>query len=454
MRRLVPTVFTWCLVYIAYADEFAKFQRSCDNAYISFNFSGMLFTELSENFIGSPLITCMNLTGIEFGKIHNRAFAQLPNLNRLYLSHHYLNSESFVISFDDLPSLEVLVIKHGLTAWSEQRAVLKNVFPKLRYLSLRNNSITEFIVSDLERNPWNGYNEDFATQLSDVFPELEYLDLSENMIRTAQSLLFPVTLKHLNVSHNSISSFTEKRLPKLETLILDSNEIRIISPCGYYMSCLELKYFNNLRHLSVRHNPLETVNSDAFRYTTNLEYLDLSGNRLKTLSPTTFEHLKSLKILRIACNGNTEWPVINMELQIEELDLRHNHIGNLSYDMLQNMTHLRKLYLSNNDISSINKLTFSTLSELEILDLGMNSLSSFDEGWSASLNNLRILNLNDNLFTSLESLVLPNTMPIIDIYLGKNPLSFLKSDSFRNLPDNATVYLNSVTENTIDCLVY
>jgi len=107
------------------------------------------------------------------------------------------------------------------------------------------------------------------------------------------------------------------------------------------------------------------------------------------------------------------------------------------------MPKLTKLLIGRNQIDEIDVDAFVYLSALEELDLSKNKLNFLPEGWTEFLVSLKYLDLSDNKFTSLESLSLTNTLPLIKMYLMNNPLEYLNVGYFDNLPQNLTISIKS-----------
>lgn len=435
--------------------SFDELQLPCTDENLPFNFSRTKFATIGENFIDSPLVTCLTFNNTELREIESGAFARLPNLIRLYISNTSLEyTHKFLFSLGKVSALQFLVLDNAFSSVPENDFVFMNKYPELRYLSLRNNMIRSFNRDGSVKRLYYEYDyREVSEETVDTFPKLEYLDLSGNRIESIHNVKLPKTLMYLKMSDNNIRFFKGEDLTNLEVLILDSNSFTSIatSEFNYYSNALYVNTFSNVRHLSVRNNQLKDVDPEALSSMTKLEYLDLSGNNLNNLRLSIFDKMESLKVLKLSCFSSPIFLNINTELKIEELDLGSGKLEWLGHEVFNNLPRLKKLYLDNNHIKTIDRTAFLALSELEILHLEGNRLSYMEDGWSESLKMLRYLNLSGNRFISLSSLRLTNTEHLMDIYLAQNALQLLNVDAFRNLSQNVTVHLVESSDHRKEC---
>lgn len=161
--------------------------------------------------------------------------------------------------------------------------------PHLKVLRLRENRITLPVLSSLEN-----------------LPVLEELDLSENNLNgPLRSDTFPnmISLKDLQLSHNSLSSIKKGAL----------------------------KGLRSLTSLSLHHNQIDVIEDHAFSFLSALRSLDLSHNLIVAVSGASLAHLPNLT----------------------DLDLRHNYLRALTADLVVPLRNLKNLRLDDNDISII-----------------------------------------------------------------------------------------------------
>lgn len=159
-------------------------------------------------------------------------------------------------------------------------------------------------------------------------PTLEELDLSTNDLKgPLRPDTFPkmVSLRNLQISHNTLSSIKKEAL----------------------------KGLTNLTSLTLHHNQIDVLEDHAFSSLSNLVYLDLSHNRIVAVSGASLAHLESLM----------------------ELDLRHNFLRALTADLIQPLRSLKTLRLDDNDISIVASDALKPHTVLSRLTLSENPLN-------------------------------------------------------------------------------
>ncbi|KYN18016.1 PREDICTED: leucine-rich repeat-containing protein 15-like [Trachymyrmex cornetzi] len=435
-------------VYFAIENYMNESLQSLCNDDVSLNFSNAVISEINQNFISSPVITCLNLMNNSIGKIGKGAFEKLPNLTQLFLSNNELRPDSELLDFGGHDKLQVLIVNNARTRWSYQQYIqIFDEYPNLEILSLRENYAVDlkFVQKTPFREDYFNYMTPMTLQSWMPFPKLKILDLSENSISETNFVqLLSNSLYFLDLHDNLLSRLDlNEKGNKLFALNLDKNEFNIIQRYNnQYGRTLSLASLKNLHYLSVSRNKINTVESDAFRNNNELLFLNLSSNQIHYLHPETFANLQYLKTLDLSINQLENAPQISInETEISILYINNNNIKKIISHSFVHMPKLMKLLIGKNQIDKIDVNAFAHLTVLEELDLSRNMLSSLPEGWTESLVSLKYLNLSDNKFTSLESLSLTNTLPLIEVYLMKNSLEYLNVKYFENLPQNLTIDL-------------
>lgn len=446
----------------------------CKDTVLSLNFANININTIDSDFISSPFITCLNLTGDHINFAQN-AFKELPNLTTLFLSKIECKSDFYL---DGHKKLKVLVIndcnnnspddrssysyssskyhspydrsRYGYSSdyypneRPKQTVHINGNYQNLEILSLRNNHI-----ESLQYFPSHHSYDLITPSLQDIpFSKLRILDLSKNIIRNSTFVnLLPIyNLSFLDLHENSLESLRlNKKGENVYTLILDNNKIEYVA-WQSAKSSLDLIGMKSLTYLSISNNRINDIQSNAFKDTNKLEFLNLSGNAIETLYQYTFANLNYLQIVDLSFNQikNITTQLSN-ELNINTLFLHHNKIKKITSNSFIQFLKLKKLFLEENDIEWIDTEAFAQLSVLEELNLSNNKLSFLSEGWSESLISLKYLNLNKNNFTSLNSLSLTNRIPLTQLYLMNNSLKYLSNEIFKQyveyLPENLTIYL-------------
>ncbi|KAL0100147.1 hypothetical protein PUN28_019527 [Cardiocondyla obscurior] len=426
MKLIITLIFNIIFACWSTATQFPTYtselyQNLYENNDFTLNFSNAVITEIGQNFISSPLITYLNLTGNYITNIDRGAFDKLPNLKQLYLSNNRLNSQ-YILNFGDHEELQILIINNATDSNQRQTSVLiSDKYPSLKILSLRKNYIYRFYAT---HNP---------------FPKLEILDLSENELLSRNLIdLSTSNLYFLDLHSNSLNYFSQNKLGKLITLNLNNNKFRYIRNT---YNCISLKGLKSLLYFSVSNNQIVDIESNAFIDNNDLLYLNLSRNVLSSLYPEVFLNLPNLEVLDLSENNLNSFPQILTEMQITILYLYGNCIKELTPQIFQNIPKLKKLLLGDNQILEIDVSSFNGLYSLEKLDLSNNKLSFLPESWTKSLVSLKYLDLSNNQFALLESLSLTNNSLLTEVYLMMNPLEYLNVSYFENLPQNLTINL-------------
>ncbi|XP_018404944.1 PREDICTED: protein artichoke-like [Cyphomyrmex costatus] len=426
---IIATIVCWSTLSIAnvyfaienYVDD-QSLQSLCNDD-VSLNFSNAVISKINQNFISSPMITCLNLMGNNIEEIGRDAFKKLPNLTHLFLSNNKLwNSENNLFGGHD--KLQVLIMNSAMRNGYSRSVQIFGKYPNLKILSLRKNYINDLIRIM-------------------PFPKLKILDLSENSISGTNFVsLLPNSLYFLDLHDNSLNDFNlNEKGNELFVLNLDNNKFNNIQRYNQYKEALSMVGLKNLHYLSISRNELSTVESDAFRDNNELLFLNLSSNVIKYLHINTFTNLQYLKTLDLSSNQLENILQISNEIEISSLYINSNSIKKIISYAFVHMPKLIKLLMGNNQIDEVDINAFAHLTVLEELDLSGNMLNSLPIGWTESLVSLKYLDLSYNRFISLESLSLTNTLPLIEIYLRNNLLEYLNVKYFENLPQNLTIDL-------------
>jgi len=423
---------------------------------VSLNFSNAVISDIKQDFISSPIITCLNLMGNNIQNIGRGAFNKLPNLTQLFLSNNKFHYTNQFLNFRGRDKLQVLIMDSATNVYLHDCKNMNyhkvlNIFdeyPNLEMLSLRKNCFDD--LRFVKKTPFSDsvYTLAYTTALTLTqripFPKLKILDLSGNSIKGTNFVeLLPNSLHFLDLHDNYLDSLNlNKNINKLFALNLDNNRFYNIinSYNGSGLSVINLK---DLHYLSISTNNINIIDSGAFQDNNKLLYLNLSHNQINYVYPKTFANLKNLKTLDLSNNKLLNVPEISNEIKISTLYINRNNIKRIISHTFTEMPKLTKLLIGGNQIDEIDVDAFVYLSALEELDLSENKLNFLPEGWTEFLVSLKYLDLSDNKFTSLESLSLTNTLPLIEMYLRNNLLEYLNVGYFENLPQNLTISMKS-----------
>ncbi|XP_037345343.2 toll-like receptor 8 [Pungitius pungitius] len=275
--------------------------------------SNNLFFITREQFQGYGDIACLNLSSNGFSAaLNGTEFSSLPNLTYLDLSFNKID-----LAYD-------------------------NAFKELRELQ----------VLDLSHN--DHYFKKFGITLN--------LNFIKNL---------PV-LRVLNMSHNSISRLTTKRLysKSLTELQFTHNLLGTLWKKEY--GTYEMLFTNliNLTILDISHNSIKNIPYSVYEYLPpNLTMLHVNHNLLTDFRWDKLVCFHQLQILDLSFNNIPNVTSINLNVSLTYLDLSHNKIFHLDNGFLKGARSLSTLILSNNKLTIINESTFQSGPESQIQTL-------------------------------------------------------------------------------------
>ncbi|XP_071777451.1 toll-like receptor 5 [Centroberyx gerrardi] len=301
--------------------------------------SGVRILDLSKNKIFtlhagvfSPLkeVKILDISQNSVNQINRMAFLGLERqLQMLNLSHNLLG-EIHSYTFESLTNLHVLDLSYnhiGILGKASFRGL-----PRLRALHLTGNSLREL-----------GFSESL--------PSLDYLALNDNKLRSSSvhSLIqIANNTYHVNVEDNRFTNLEDvyiivTHLKHLQFLSIGGN---LIKWCTLNRN-ISIPRSNNLRLLDLHGSSLQSVWAqerclDLFDHLENLIHLNLSFNALQSLPRGIFKGLTS----------------------VVEIDLSSNSLTYLQPDVFPES--LRKVHLSDNFIASPDPAAFRSLRSIDL----------------------------------------------------------------------------------------
>lgn len=234
------------------------------------------------------------------------------------------------------------------------------------------------------------------------------------------------------------------------------NFVRNLTFTGMFLPEIKRSTFLKLENLNLeclifRHNGIVNISADALSHLKHLIEIDFSGNG--ELNISQFEscilNIKStnLTIVKInSCGLKTEPLGIFFALSkynISELSMTRNNIKKVDFSSLScNLPHLTFLNIAYNNIDCIIPGRMAMLRELQIHHNYVEvDFKLFTTNESCNFPSLKILNLNSNFVNYFE-----NRFSCLDnleeLYLGRNPVKKIVSNTFVNLTSLKTLYLN------------
>lgn len=319
-----------------------KMSKKLKRCVLSYNEVGHLDTNAFENL---DVLEILNLDHNYVGYIRRRAFYGLKNLQILDLSHNRIEQVSV-----------------------EQFSNLNN----LRFLNMRRNHLRS-LPRDVFKNTM-----------------LEHLDLSVNEFTMLPAMAFSqvgFTLRHLDISHNSIESLDStlfQETPFLLSLDLSNNKLTILSDNLF-------NSLGNLQELDLSSNSVRANFKELLHYLPITRYLSLSNVGLKTFPFIPLRNLTSLNLTFNFIEGAKENAVKDLN-SLRYLYLRGNSLTSVPAQIWTHTPNLKILDISKNPIQSLNKNSFFGLPNLVHLDIkNLHKLSHFEQDTLSTLKSLSIL---------------------------------------------------------------
>ncbi|XP_018333196.1 toll-like receptor 7 isoform X1 [Agrilus planipennis] len=372
-------------------------------------------------------ITVLDLSNNKLSEISPKSFDEVSYATELRLSHNLL-SQMNQIPLTHMHGLKVLNV-----SYNQITTIPKATFPKLYELHTidsSHNNLTEI------------FNAVFQTLFS-----LRTLDLSYNQLKIIKPGTFGTmpTLLHLNLNYNELEDIARSALTRLSstrTLLIKGNNLQSLFQLPISVS-----------HLDVSHNKLKGLPLKSWPSMNSLLSLDLSFNKIEdNLEKGTFESLLTLMELNLNFNGirNVPWAALSDLSSLQhihlkgnelsyltrkafgnlpvllELDISLNSISNVSEEAFEGLLQLLYLNISHNTISLISNEAFKGLVSLKTLDLSFNKLEKLDNKSHGVLDyclSLESLNISNNEFSSINKKTFPNDR-YIPYKLNEIDLSF------------------------------
>lgn len=242
------------------------------------------------------------------------------------------------------------------------------------------------------------------------FKSLEYLDISGNIFKDKEKLFEDLSrlpkLRILDASSCDLRSLPSsiKLLPNLEAIVLDRNNIRVLSE--------DLGALTKLKLLSLSSNGRLTNLPASIGNLKCLQYLNVSSTRL-----TRLRNELAFCTELVAITGNASW-IKTLPDSIGNLKkMRYINLGYCRLESLPNsiggMRSLENLSLGSNELLSVPE-SIAKLNNLERLSLDFNRLSEFPEP-ILRLPNVYSIWLHNNSFPKipLDVAKMPNLKEIL-----------------------------------------
>lgn len=403
---------------------------------LSFRFSDVGLQRIGRDFIISDSIISLSLDNNNISNISPFAFRNIRNLRYLNLSGNKIPRQKLLL-LNGNHKLQTLIINDNNDSnYDSSIAELPmehEIFQSLLHLHLCNNQLGNF------RMPFY-----IGT------PILSQLHLCNNSISSTSAVFdnIPTTLTHLNLNKNLIDRVERDKLRYLLELVMDENKITQVCFEDCQEESISLRGADRMQTLVLSRNQIAEVTPDAFYDMIYLMKLDLSGNKLASLAKGTFNKTVFMNELSLAHNVLATVPDVCSMHHLKSLNLTGNRISAIFSDTFCRLKRLAYLYLSDNGLTTIEPRAFQ-LQSLTHLDLSGNQLKQLPGQW---INAWQILELNveRNNFTELDDLSLRSTNSLMNVYIDKNPMLKLRSESFQSLP-GLSLHLKNVLVECAQC---
>jgi len=364
----------------------------------------------NEYLIDIPSLYELDISRCGINDLKPTTFSRLTQLQSLKLSGNMLES-IHLKTFKDLPYLESVDFSDNNIIDFDGNLFESN--HEINSLSLRNNSLISvpklktpsLEELDLSQNEIYFIGQSVLTHLVNLIQ----LNLSQNKISHIGPKPFENNkrLRKLDLSGNNISGALQKDifapLTVLEELILSDNPLMGSLPdTGFEGS------FTVLNTLDVSYCELSQLTVNHFKNMEQLEHLKLKGNKLETVSPHVMAQLTKLRSLNLAKNKlrSLDSRLFQKNDYLQNLDLSENPLAVISSNMLpqsikeldlgscklerlwaestmperlnKNLTRLTHLNVYGNELDEITIPELAILRDLSVFDLGNNPIDCSD----------------------------------------------------------------------------
>ncbi|GAA5935233.1 uncharacterized protein JCM15063_000976 [Sporobolomyces koalae] len=314
-----------------------------------------------------------------------------------------------------IASLEVLRCEHN------QASVLDAAWDNMRILTAKHNSLTRFSLTDTGRtlttlNLSYGKLSTLSTDLFENLGSLETLILDSNTLRILPETLGTLTnLVTFSIKNNLLTHLPESvgQLQRLASLQVSGNNLHDLPPQIWL--CSQLATLNASSNL-IKDFPDPPLTSSASSAPLNSPQ-DLDGGIGEALD---MRKLSSPTKAAATTAGRIAPP---LALALQHLFLGDNQLGDDIFAPISIMTELRVLNLSFNDIYEIPSSSLFKCQQLQELYLSGNKLTSLPPDDLERLMNLRIIYLNGNKLQTLPA-ELGKIKRLFALDVGSNVLKY------------------------------
>lgn len=362
----------------------------------------------------------LNITSTSIKSIHDKAFYSMDRLVTITINQEHAQN-----GISEYPT--ALIGEEASSTTSTSKTNYSREFlPNLRHLILE----TFLFHSGIPLHAFQHVNG--LTLLTLRSNNLSNLDFE------SMTSLYNLTFLHISDSHaiDSIPTDLLSFLPSLISFELSGTSIQGVNKN-------DLRYQQNLHHLSLSNNLLSYIDSAAFshmKYLTTLdlnnnpflgtgqhfsfleglnrlENFDLSNCLFRNISTDEFQYVPGLRALSLKKNQLWTIPILFANLpgipaltDIERVDLSRNEIFAVKSYIFSNLPKLKIIDLSYNSIIVIPSRMFFNLAVIEEIFLNHNLINDYEPMSLSYIDTLETLDLRDNNFFNFPKLIGANSM--------------------------------------------
>nr|XP_034828845.1 protein phosphatase PHLPP-like protein [Maniola hyperantus] len=362
----------------------------------------------------------------------------LAQLEEINVSDNELHSLDYILR---LPRLRTLVaarnlINHfgsnninqmgpGEENRSENRAPLTNVdlrhnrlkgsiilgnYEHLVSLDVSYNAVEVLVLSALRglRELYAAHN--VIQHLALHGASLRILRAPYNQLDSLTTMVPPINLVEIDVSHNKLSSLPQwlSGCSDLTKLFASNNQLTSLPD---HLFCSEL---SSLSHLHLAHNKITNFPSMP-RLRSPLKELLLHDNCIQTLPENFFSICDRLNILNLSNNRLSRLPRVRGASPhcLERLYLTANCLTDEVIDVIITFRGLKILHIAYNCLISLPDNCFNFWPEIEELIISGNSLTKLPDNLP-QLNNIRVVRAHSNRLRSIPMFACSASVKILD----------------------------------------
>ncbi|XP_055951250.1 chaoptin-like [Argiope bruennichi] len=447
-----------------HSDAFSGVEVTLTNLDLSFNLmvefpapardlKSLLFLSLKGNYLKKlhkedfqttrNTLEVLDLSGNSFTSVPTIALQPLMRLTRLSLQDNRIKSVnendfkgwSHTLTTLSLANNKMVHLSHRALYHLKKLRELKLSFNNLAHLDKSVFLPLRHSLEVLELSSAFGRQNYPIDVFIKPLENLEWLLLDNNDI-TIISFSFINQLKRL--IHFDISSNNIKKLPSDIFLRAKYNRLNSIHISNNRINNLKCYSFQNMHSASqifLFNNKIQVIESWAFTNCSNLHSVVLSNNHIRSIESSAFYNLSKLSNVYLQDNnlhlfsldifeGNTSPMNINLSNNFIEI----LSLGNSTTSCKLN---LKSLDLTNNKIIEVPRMFSASISnDLQCLFLSYNKISNLSGSFFPKLQILHLSHNNIHSYTSFVSRCCPNVQILA---LDHNAIPVIEDKSFREM---------------------